>query len=135
MKRKTHSVVVAEAALHTAQGIEQTRTWLKAQREAHPEQAATLDPILLQLDRDLSLAYLNLHVITERLKPKATGAKLAAKADRPAARKQPTAEKLQAFFQTLPDWDDTNPRPRGCIKAAAAHFGVSEKTINRALKQ
>lgn len=71
----------------------------------------------------------------ERMQQKATGAILAAKAPRPKARKAPTPEALQTFIETLPDWDVSNPRPRGCIKAASYHFCVSEKTINRALKQ
>jgi hypothetical protein len=100
------------------------------------------DPLALldagfRLGRALETVSRNQAIVAtlERMQQRATNAILAAGAPRPKSRKTPPLEVLQAFIQAQPNWDVSNPQPRGCIKAAARHFGVDEKTIRITLKQ
>ena len=54
---------------------------------------------------------------------------------RPRAQKNIARDDLLAYLRETHDWDGVGRRPRGSIKAAAAHFGVSTSTISDLLTQ
>lgn len=100
----------------------------------HPAIQEELTPILDQLHTLIAVAeYDGRKAYLTAAKTEAEGALLAALAPRPKARKAPTKAELDAFIQQQPDWDCSNPQPRGCIKAAARHFDVDRKVISKVL--
>jgi len=51
----------------------------------------------------------------------------------PRRRRRPSKEDVLSFVQSLPDYDPADHWPRNWRYLAALHFGVSERSVSRAL--